>query len=229
MPVFHISEEEPFFPDPSLADRQGLIGIGGNLEPSTLIAAYQQGIFPWYNQHDPILWWSPDPRFVLYPEDLKVSKSMKPYFNQQKFSVSFDTAFEHVVRACARIPRHGQSSTWITGEMMEAYVSLHQHGFAHSVEVWQDDKLAGGLYGVSLGKIFFGESMFTLRPNASKFGFISMVRILKEKGFTLIDCQQETKHLASLGAKGIPRQDFLRALSLNREKKTTLGAWTAWT
>jgi leucyl/phenylalanyl-tRNA--protein transferase len=228
MPVFHISEDQPFFPDPSLADHQGLIGIGGNLEAPTLLAAYEQGIFPWYNEHDPILWWSPDPRFVLYPSDLKVSKSMRPYFNQEKFTVSFDKAFEYVIRACARIPRYGQASTWITNEMMEAYIQLHRLGYAHSVEVWEGGKLAGGLYGVSLGKIFFGESMFTLRPNASKFGFISMVRVLQERNFTLIDCQQETKHLASLGAKGVPRQEFLQALLVNREKESAVGPWTSW-
>jgi leucyl/phenylalanyl-tRNA--protein transferase len=228
MPVFHISEENPIFPDPSLSDHQGLIGIGGNLEPVTLLTAYQNGIFPWYNEHDPILWWSPDPRFVMFPDDLKVSKSMRPYFNQKKFTVSFDRAFEHVIRACSRIPRHDQEGTWITDDMLEAYTRLHELGYAHSVEVWEDDKLAGGLYGISLGCMFFGESMFTLRPNASKFGLISLVNVLKSRGFELIDCQQETKHLQSLGAKTIPRSLFLKMLSANQNKTTFKGNWASW-
>jgi len=213
MPIYHISEDHPIFPHPSLADSQGLLGIGGNLSPETLISAYHTGIFPWYNEHDPILWWSPDPRFVLFPSDLKVSKSMRPYFNQEKFRITFDQEFKSVIKACSRIIRHGQEGTWITNDMTDAYIELHKQGYAHSVEVWEGDKLAGGLYGISLGNMFFGESMFTLRPNASKFGFISLVNVLKAKSFNLIDCQQETKHLASFGAKTIPRDLFLKMLA----------------
>ncbi|GLR16770.1 leucyl/phenylalanyl-tRNA--protein transferase [Portibacter lacus] len=228
MPIFHISEEQPIFPDPSLADDQGLLGIGGNLDPETLIMAYSEGIFPWYNEHDPILWWSPNPRFVLFPGDLKVSKSMRPYFNQKKFDLTLDTHFKDVIIACSRIPRAGQGGTWITNEMIDAYCRLHEAGFAHSVEVWSDGKLAGGLYGVSLGRMFFGESMFTLIPNASKFGFISLVKILQSKGFNLIDCQQETKHLERLGAKKLKRNVFLELLSENYKLENLKGKWTSW-
>lgn len=228
MPIFHISEDKPIFPHPSLADEQGLLGIGGNLLSNTLISAYRAGIFPWYNENDPILWWSPDPRFVLYPSELKVSKSMRPYFNQKKFQVTFDTEFPHIIKACSRIRRDGQKGTWITSDMEEAYVVLHELGYAHSVEVWEDGKIAGGLYGISLGKMFFGESMFTLRPNASKFGFISLVNVLKSKGFVLIDCQQETKHLASLGARAISRALFIDFLKQNEAEKDHVGNWGHW-
>ena len=228
MSIFHISEKDPVFPHPSLADCQGLLGIGGNLAPVTLLTAYQAGIFPWYNEHDPILWWSPDPRFVLFPDELKVSKSMRPYFNQKKFTVTFDQEFFHVIKACSRITRHGQKGTWITNDMTEAYIELHNLGYAHSVEVWEEGKLAGGLYGISLGRMFFGESMFTLRPNASKFGLISLVNVLKARGFALIDCQQETKHLASLGAKTIARNLFVEMLSSNQNMATFKGKWSSW-
>ncbi|WP_235296555.1 leucyl/phenylalanyl-tRNA--protein transferase [Portibacter marinus] len=228
MPIFLISEKDPIFPDVALADEHGIIGIGGNLETSTLLKAYQSGIFPWYNEFDPILWWSPNPRFVLFPENLKVSKSMRPYFNQQKFRVSLDTHFHEVIKACQRIKRQGQNSTWITDEMLEAYQLLHQLGYAHSVEVWEGDQLAGGLYGVSLGRVFFGESMFTLRANASKFGFISLVRMLKERNFWMVDCQQETNHLRTMGAEGISRSEFVEFLDRNRKEPTLVGDWSHW-
>lgn len=228
MPIHFLSDDQGIFPHPLNADNQGILAIGGDLSPERLISAYSFGIFPWYSDDDPIVWWSPNPRFVLYPSELKISKSMRSSFNQKKFHVTYDTHFEHVILACQRITRKSQDGTWITNEMLEAYLALHKMGIAHSVEVWKGDKLAGGLYGLSLGKMFFGESMFTLAPNASKFGFISLVKALINKGFTLIDCQQETAHLASLGAKAIERSEFLELLGGNRKKENHRGLWTEW-
>ena len=201
MPVFWLHEAELVFPHPSLADPTGVLAIGGDLRPERLLLAYQNGIFPWFNPGEEIMWWSPDPRFVLFPDELKVSRSMRPYFNQQKFGLSYDQAFPEVMQSCQTVNRlaQGQLGTWITESMLEAYIHLHELGYAHSVEVWEGKELVGGLYGVALGKVFFGESMFAKRSNASKFGFISLVRRLKEEGYTLIDCQQETRHLGSLG------------------------------
>jgi leucyl/phenylalanyl-tRNA--protein transferase len=208
-PIYWLREDSLAFPDPRQASPEGILAAGGDLSQARLLAAYRQGIFPWYSAGDPILWWSPDPRFVLWPEDLRVSKSMRPYFNQRKFHVTFDHDFAAVMRACAATPRAGQYGTWITPEMLTAYAELHRAGYAHSVEVWRDEELVGGLYGLALGKVFFGESMFTRVSNASKFGFISLVRWLTAKGYQLIDCQQETGHLARLGAHAMPRTEFL--------------------
>jgi leucyl/phenylalanyl-tRNA--protein transferase len=226
MPVFWLDNESLEFPAPELATREGILAVGGDLSPERLLAAYAQGIFPWYNEGDPILWWSPDPRFVLFPTELQVAKSMRPYFNQQKFQVSFDHDFEAVMRACQGANRTGQSGeTWITEDMIAAYVQVHQMGYAHSVEVWQEGKLVGGLYGISLGKIFFGESMFARASNASKFGFITLVQKLRDKGFVLIDCQQQTRHLGSLGARAISREQFLQYLEENKKAQTLTGSW----
>lgn len=202
------------FPNPSLADEQGLLAVGGNLSVENLRKAYRSGIFPWYEEGEPILWWSPDPRMVLFPEDLKVSKSMRPYFNQQKFTVTYNQCFEEVMRNCATKKRHDQNGTWITEEMVSAYLKLHRAGEALSVEVWQGEKLVGGLYGIYLKEeqVFCGESMFSHVNNASKFGFISLVRQLKKDGVKLIDCQIHTPHLESLGAKEIAREAFLSYL-----------------
>ena len=226
MPVFLLSKESISFPSPELASEEGVLAVGGDLSPERLLLAYQYGIFPWFTEKEPILWWSPDPRFVLFPKDLKVSRSMRPYFNQQKFQVTYDQAFEQVIRQC-RQPRKGQwdTDTWITEDMVRAYVRLHKIGYAHSVEVWEKNELVGGLYGISLGKCFFGESMFTRVSNASKFGFITMVKRLQSYGFRLVDCQQQTRHLASLGAKAIPRQEFMTLLEENREEKSMVGNW----
>ena len=228
MPIFWLSEQNIVFPDPELADPQGVLAIGGDLSPQRLLKAYQMGIFPWFSPGDPILWWSPDPRFVLYPDELKVARSMRPYFNQRKFDVTFDRQFETVMRHCAAQYRAGQGGTWITKGMIKGYTQLHEMGYAHSVEVLQEGKLVGGLYGIALGKVFFGESMFTEASNASKFGFISLVRKLKERGFWLVDCQQETSHLASLGARSIPRRKFLGYLKRNEQEAGLKGSWAKW-
>ncbi|MBI5916097.1 MAG: leucyl/phenylalanyl-tRNA--protein transferase [Bacteroidetes bacterium] len=225
MPVFWLSDENISFPSPELASPDGILAVGGDLSPERLLAAYRSGIFPWFNADDPILWWSPDPRLVLFPAELKVSKSMRPYFNQGKFSITFDRCFEEVMRQC-QAPRDNQrGGTWITENMVEAYCLLHEQGYAHSVEVWRGDELAGGLYGVSLGQCFFGESMFATVSNASKFGFISLVQKLKSLGFQLIDCQQQTRHLRSMGARTIPRPSFLEFLKKNEAAPTLRGDW----
>ncbi|MBK9013392.1 MAG: leucyl/phenylalanyl-tRNA--protein transferase [Saprospiraceae bacterium] len=225
MPVFWLSNKNNHFPSPTLATKEGILAVGGDLSPERLLAAYRMGIFPWFNEGEPIAWWSPNPRMVLFPSELKVSKSMRPYFNQQKFRVTFDQAFESVVQHC-QAPRNRQwGGTWITNDMLEAYCTLHELGFAHSVEVWQDKELVGGLYGVSLGKCFYGESMFALVSNASKFGFISLVKKLESFGFWLVDCQQQTHHLGSLGARAIERSSFLEILKKNEAEETMRGHW----
>lgn len=227
MPVFLLSDNSYDFPPPEMATPDGVLAAGGDLSAGRLLEAYRQGIFPWFTDNEPILWWSPDPRFVLFPDELKVSKSMRPYFNQRKFRVTYDRAFEAVMRHC-RQPRPGQwgAATWITEDMIAAYVQLYQLGYAHSVEVWDGKgQLAGGLYGVALGKCFFGESMFTKVSNASKFGFITLVRQLDQRGFGLIDCQQPTRHLSSLGARAIPRSEFLQWLKKNEKEPSLTGDW----
>jgi leucyl/phenylalanyl-tRNA--protein transferase len=215
-----------WFPDVEESTEEGIVAVGGDLSVERLILAYSRGIFPWYSSdRSPILWWSPDPRFVLFPENLIVSKSMRPYFNQNKFKVTWDQNFEDVIKNCQKIDRDDQLGTWITSKMLAAYIQLHKMGYAHSVEVWLDNELVGGLYGISLGKVFFGESMFAKVSNASKFGFISLVNQLKQKGFLLIDCQQETKHLESLGANAIKRKDFIDILNDNNIEETYIGSW----
>jgi leucyl/phenylalanyl-tRNA--protein transferase len=217
MSFYYFLNEKLQFPDPEEADEHGILCIGGDLSIDRLKLAYQYGIFPWYNEGEPIIWWSLNPRFVLYPDDLKIAKSMRSYFNQQKFSVTYNQAFEDIIHACQQTKREDQLGTWITRAMKEAYINLHEEGIAHSVEVWNGKNLVGGLYGVVIGKIFSGESMFSLESNASKFGFISLVKILKAKGFILIDCQQETPHLGTLGAKPMLRSEFLEILAENRK------------
>lgn len=227
MPVFWLSEKDFSFPHPELANEDGILAIGGDLSIERLLLAYNNGLFPWYNPGDPILWWSPDPRFVLFPEELKIAKSMRSYFNQKKFTVTFDRDFETVIRNCKSQVRKGQSGdTWISEDMVKAYCNLHRAGYAHSVEVWKESILVGGLYGVSLGKIFFGESMFSKVSNASKFGFITLVQYLINKGYTLIDCQQETEHLKSLGGRNISRAEFLERIVENQQELTVAGSWS---
>jgi leucyl/phenylalanyl-tRNA---protein transferase len=212
-----LSPKDISFPNPDNFDTPDIVAVGGDLSPERLLLAYSLGIFPWFNEGEDILWWSPDPRMVLFPDELIVSKSMRPYFNQNKFQVTYNTDFQGVMKACMYKKREGQDGTWINKEMVKSYTLLHQEGHAHSVEVWQEGIMVGGLYGIAIGKIFYGESMFANVPNASKFGFISLVKKLQEQGFLMIDCQQETRHLASLGAKLISREDFYAVLKQNTE------------
>lgn len=206
----HLLTDDMPFPDVSKATKDGLLAIGGNLSVDRLIEAYSSGIFPWFEIDEPILWWSPDPRFVLFPDKLKISKSMKKLLKQNNFEISFDKAFRTVMEQCSLVSRKGQSGTWITPKMILAYNELFEGGKARSVEVWQNDKLVGGLYGVDLGNgVFCGESMFSHVSNASKFGFITLIR---QSNYKLIDCQVYTKHLESLGAEFLPRAKFLRYL-----------------
>lgn len=198
------------FPPVAAAEDWGGLAVGGDLSPERLLLAYRSGIFPWYDETQPIIWHAPDPRFVLFPDKLHVSRSMRRVLNQAQFSVTYDTCFADVIRHCQQIRRRGQAGTWITEEMLEAYVRLHTLGHAHSVEVWQHDQLVGGLYGIALGSVFCGESMFSTVSNASKVGFITLVR---QHRFTLIDCQVHTPHLESLGAEAIPRHDYMRLLA----------------
>lgn len=224
--MYWIPDNIMAFPQHKYADEHGILAIGGALTPDWLLLAYWNGIFPWFNDPEPIVWWSPDPRFVLFPDELKISKSMRPYFNQKKFEVTYDTVFEEVIKNCSKVPRQGQGGeTWINQRMIKAYGKMHELGYAHSVEVWQEKELVGGLYGIALGKVFFGESMFMKASNASKFALISLVSELKEHGFQLIDCQQETKHLASLGARSIQRKEFLEILEKNRQEDSLIGNW----
>lgn len=214
--MYGLMSEHLIFPHPELAGSDGILCIGGDLSMERLLLAYRFGIFPWYSEESPILWWSPDPRMVLFPSSLKVPKSMNSYFNQNKFEVTYDRAFRKVIENCRYANRSGQDGgTWITDEMEDAYTNLHEEGYAHSVEVWSSGTLVGGLYGLGLGKVFYGESMFTHVSNASKFGFISLVRELEKAGFEMIDCQQETKHLGSLGAETIKRKQFIELLKKN--------------
>jgi len=211
MPVFRLSDEI-VFPPPELSEEDGLLAVGGDLSSDRLLAAYSMGIFPWYSDDSPILWWSPDPRLVLMPDDLKVSRSLKQTIRKGIYSVTFDADFEGVMRNCASAPRKDEAGTWITEDMIEAYCRLHEEGHAHSVEVWNCNELAGGLYGVSLGRAFFGESMFSLKSDASKVALVAFVSRLKENGYLFLDCQVKTGHLESMGAREIARKEFLKLL-----------------
>jgi leucyl/phenylalanyl-tRNA---protein transferase len=192
----------------ALAEPNGLLAAGGDLSPDRLLAAYRHGIFPWYSEGQPILWWSPDPRMVLYTHELRVSRSLAKRVRSGVFEVRIDTAFRAVIEACAQAPRNGQYGTWITPEIVAAYVELHRRGYAHSVESWFGNTLAGGLYGLALGRVFFGESMFARETDASKVALVQLAAKLRELDVPLIDCQQETAHLAALGARPIPRERF---------------------
>lgn len=224
MPLFRLTDEL-IFPPPDLAEENGLLAVGGDLSEGRLLLAYSKGLFPWYSEGDPILWWSPDPRLVLFPEGLKISRSLNQTIKKGVFKVTLDMAFEQVIRHCAFIHHEEDGGTWITGEMMNAYIGLHNSGYAHSVEVWFDEKLAGGLYGVSLGSAFFGESMFTKKSDASKVAFVTLVNQLMKWDFTLIDCQTPTAHLKRLGAQEIPRGDFLLMLKSALKVPTRKGKW----
>ena len=211
MPLFAL-QNELIFPPVHLAEPDGLLAIGGDLSTERLLLAYRNGIFPWY-EGSHILWWCPDPRFVLYPDELKVSKSMQSLLKKQAFGFTTNTSFGEVIANCKTIAREGQESTWITDEVKNAYTKLYETGYAHSAEAWLNGELVGGLYGVRLGKVFFGESMFSKVSNASKYAFISYVQQLRAEGIQLIDCQVYTAHLESLGARMIPREAFIGQLN----------------
>jgi leucyl/phenylalanyl-tRNA--protein transferase len=212
-PDFPYLSEQERFRFPKIRENTGsVVVIGGNLSPGLLLSAYEQGIFPWYNPEDPILWQSPDPRFVIFPENLHISSSMKKILRQGKFTVTFDQDFAAVIRSCAEMERPGQGGTWITGDIIAAYTELHRLGWAHSAESRLDGKLAGGCYGIRMGKAFFGESMFAKRPNASKAAFLTLARRLFADGIAFIDCQVPTDHLRSLGGEEMSRKDFLSLL-----------------
>ena len=196
----------------ALTEPNGLLAIGGDLSPGRIVNAYLQGIFPWYSPDQPILWWSPNPRAVLFPEKFKCSRSLKKLINRKTFSTTIDADFASVIQHCAQVPRKDQNGTWITDEMMQAYIKLHQADIAHSVECWMDGQLVGGLYGLALGNVFFGESMFSHISNASKVAFAHLVDELRKSNYALIDCQVTTEHLLSLGAEEIPRKKFLRLI-----------------
>ncbi len=206
--------------DKALRDPNGLLAAGGDLSPARLVAAYRHGCFPWYQDGEPILWWSPDPRTVLFPSELHVSRSLRKLLRQRRYRVTFDQDFAAVIKACAG-PRNYADGTWITGSMQAAYVSLHQQGYAHSVEVWDGETLVGGLYGLAIGQLFFGESMFSHADNASKFGFACLVQHLQAAGFALIDCQMPTAHLHSLGARAISREEFSGYLQRHLDLSST--------
>lgn len=224
MPIFRLVDDT-VFPPPDYADPSGLIAVGGDLSSERLLEAYRVGIFPWYSDDQPILWWSPDPRFVLDLDEFKISHSLRKTLRRNIFQVTFDRVFEEVIAACSTAPREGQRGTWITPEMQEAYVKLHGLGFAHSVETWCRGKLVGGLYGVSLGKAFFGESMFHHQTDASKVALAMLVEKLKRWGFHFIDSQMTTEHMTRLGAKEMPRRIFLKRLQSALRHSSKRGKW----
>jgi leucyl/phenylalanyl-tRNA--protein transferase len=220
---------EPAFPPltAALSVPNGLLAAGGDLTPTRLLSAYAQGIFPWYSPGEPILWWSPDPRMVLFPGEIRISRSLRKTLRRGDYAVRLDTAFDAVIAACAQTPRPGQNGTWIAPEMREAYQELHRLGFAHSVETWIDGELAGGLYGVAIGHAFYGESMFAWRTDASKIALAHLGVQLQRLGFGIIDCQMETSHLASLGARPIPRAQFRALLDRLVAQGPAPGRWPA--
>ncbi|HUN67455.1 MAG TPA: leucyl/phenylalanyl-tRNA--protein transferase [Burkholderiales bacterium] len=208
-----LERDDPFPPaDKALKDPNGLLCAGADLSPARLLAAYRQGIFPWYSGDEPILWWSPDPRMVLFCDELKVSRSLAKSIRNKGFEIRIDSAFSSVIKACSE-PRKDEAGTWLGKEMRAAYLALHQAGHAHSFETWHADRLVGGLYGVAIGRAFYGESMFSRATDASKVALVALVEVLRERGYPMIDCQQRTPLLASLGAREIPRRQFLRRLA----------------
>ena len=226
MPIYELPKEN-VFPDAKLASTEGLLAFGGDLSPERLEAAYRSGIFPWYDETSPdLMWWSPDPRMVLFADQFKLSKSLKKRITRAEFEVKVDTAFEQVIQACSEAPRYGQDGTWLTDEMQEAYIQMHKLGLAHCVECWQDGVLVGGLYGLSLGRMFFGESMFHHVTDASKVAFYYLNEISKSLKFSFIDCQMHTSHLESLGAEEISRMSYLDYVKENNKLKTHVGPWT---
>ena len=223
--LYQLNDDDCFFPPASHANSEGLLAFGGDLSPQRLIVAYANGIFPWYSEDEPLLWWSLDPRLVIRPGEMRVSKSLRRTLKSGKFEVRIDTNFREVMLHCAETPRKDQDGTWIQDEMVDAYCDLHGLGIAHSFEAYQDNELVGGLYGVSIGKVFFGESMFHTVTDASKVAFYHLHQFLLKNDFKLIDCQQETSHLMSLGAYSISRKDFLDELKTLTVEPTLVGNW----
>ena len=225
MTIFLLDEEGVDFPSPFLADSSGLLAVGGDLTVDRLLEAYRSGIFPWFSEGDPLLWWSPDPRLVLYPAAFRISKSLRRVMNKRPFNIRFDTAFKDVITACATVKRKGSGRTWITNDMIDAYCAMHDAGWAHSVEAWAEDALVGGLYGVAIGRCFFGESMFTRVSNAAKAAFVCLVNFLEQNHYKMIDCQMTTSHLLRFGAEEIPRSRFLSELEEAVAAPTEKGPW----
>ena len=223
--LYQLNDDDSFFPPADHANEDGLLAFGGDLSPQRLLMAYANGIFPWYSEDEPILWWSLDPRLVIRPGEMRVSKSLRRTLKSGKFEVHTDTSFREVMLHCAQTPRKDQDGTWIQDEMVDAYTHLHELGFAHSFETYLEGELVGGLYGIGIGKVFFGESMFHTVTDASKVAFWHLHQFLLKNEFELIDCQQETEHLMSLGAYSIPRSDFLEALKTLTEAPTLVGNW----
>lgn len=225
MPIFRLTKAL-LFPPCHYAEPDGLLAIGGDLSPERLLLAYQLGIFPWYSEHTPILWWSPDPRLVLFPHELRISKSLQRVIKKNLFTVTVDRSFRQVIQRCAEIRRTQGEGTWILPDMIDAYCRLHRLGFAHSIESWIEGELVGGLYGVAIGRVFFGESMFTQRTDASKVAFVHLVRMLQRSEFQLIDCQISTRHLKNFGAREIPRTEFLTRLAAAIKNPVSSDIWT---
>ncbi|MEN8231232.1 MAG: leucyl/phenylalanyl-tRNA--protein transferase [Thermodesulfobacteriota bacterium] len=224
MPIFQLTDKL-IFPPAELAENNGLLAIGGDLSPERLLLAYRRGIFPWYSEGEPLLWWSPSPRLVIFPAEFKVPKRLSRLMRQEKYSVTMDIAFRQVITACADTDARQEKGTWITDEMIEAYCHLHDMGYAHSVECWLDDDLVGGLYGISLGSTFFGESMFSKEPNSSKIALVHLMNKLQEWNFDLIDCQMKTEHLMQFGAREIPGNEFQRLLDKSSARDDQKGKW----
>jgi leucyl/phenylalanyl-tRNA--protein transferase len=225
VPIYRIPKAHAF-PDPRESDPAGLLGVGGDLDPRRLLLGYAMGIFPWYSDGQPILWWSPDPRMVLFPGELHVPRSLGKRIRRGDYRITLDTAFDQVIVACADTPRPGQDGTWLTAEMERAYNTLHQLGFAHSCEAWDGDRLVGGLYGVGLGRLYSGESMFAHAPDASKVAFVHLSQQLTRWGFGLIDCQVYTAHLERFGAREIPRTEYLGLIAALVDGPGRVGPWS---
>lgn len=218
------------FPHHSYADDRGLLCVGGDLSLERLKLAYRIGTFPWYNSGEQPLWWHPDPRFVIFPDKIKISKSMRSYFNKEKFTLTIDTCPEDVLYGCSKGPRKGDPGTWLSGEFFDAYMAMYHEGLMHTFEVWdQEKRLVGGLYGISIGNVFFGESMFSYVNNASKFALICLAKLLDRRGFSLIDCQMPTEHLKSMGGQFIPRDAFVDYIRIGDSYETIQGRWTFMT
>jgi leucyl/phenylalanyl-tRNA---protein transferase len=224
MPFFRLSEKLDF-PPAHFARSDGLLCVGGDLSSKRLILAYENGIFPWYSENEPLLWWSPDPRLVLFPDNIHISQSLKKKIKKSPFDIKIDNSFEQTIRSCALVRKKKNEDTWILPEMVDSYIKLHKLGYAHSIEAWKDNKLVGGLYGVCIGGSFFGESMFSFVSDASKTALVALARLLKKNSFDLIDCQVTTQHLLDMGAAEIPRSEFLDIIKKSITRKIDKNLW----